>query len=110
VQTRRVYDNQPTRGEPVDLDIRLLGHFEVRAGGEALSPGGRRQRAVLAILAMAANEQVSADALIDRLWAGEPPPSAASGHVVVRGAGRLRLWFSRNTRSAAFCVRASASS
>ena len=62
--------------EPVELDVRLLGPFEVRASGHVLALGGRRQRAVLAILALAANEQISVDALIDRLWSGEPPPSA----------------------------------
>ncbi len=77
-------DNQATHGEAADLDVRLLGHFEVRAGGSVLALGGRRQRAVLAILAVAANEQVSVDALIDRLWASEPPPSAtASLHAYV---------------------------
>jgi DNA-binding SARP family transcriptional activator len=71
-----MHDDQPMTLEAVDLDVRLLGPFEVRAGGEVIALGGRRQRAVLAILALAANEQVAVDALIDRLWAGRPPPSA----------------------------------
>jgi DNA-binding SARP family transcriptional activator len=73
-----VNDAESTPSGTDDLDLRLLGHLEVRVGGKVLALGGRRQRAVLAILAVAANEQVSVDALADRLWAGEPPPSATA--------------------------------
>jgi DNA-binding SARP family transcriptional activator/tetratricopeptide (TPR) repeat protein len=73
-----VSDTESTRGGTEELDVRLLGHFEVRVDGNVLALGGPRQRAVLAILAVAANEPVSLDALADRLWAGEPPPSATA--------------------------------
>ena len=65
-------------GPGAELDYRLLGPFEVRRNGVVLTLGGRRQRAVLAILALAANEQVSADSLIEQLWAGDPPPTATA--------------------------------
>lgn len=47
-------------------------------GGRALSLGGAKQRAVLAILLLHANEVVSSDRLIDELWGGSPPETAAT--------------------------------
>jgi DNA-binding SARP family transcriptional activator len=61
----------------VVVDVRLLGSFEVRRGGSPLALGGHRQRAVLAILALAPNESVSADVLAERLWSGSPPRGAS---------------------------------
>lgn len=58
------------------LDFRILGSVEVRRDGEALRLGGHRQRSVLAILTLAAKQTVSADALIEQVWSGDPPPSA----------------------------------
>jgi DNA-binding SARP family transcriptional activator len=40
--------------------------------------GGAKQRAVLALLILHANEVVSADRLIDELWGDSPPDSAAN--------------------------------
>ena len=39
--------------------------------------GGARQRALLAVLLLRANETLSADRLIDELWGDRPPPTAA---------------------------------
>ncbi len=39
--------------------------------------GGARQRALLAVLLLHANETLSADRLIDELWGEQPPPTAA---------------------------------
>jgi DNA-binding SARP family transcriptional activator len=39
--------------------------------------GGHKQRALLALLLLHANEVVHAERLIDELWSGEPPESAA---------------------------------
>jgi hypothetical protein len=39
------------------MDVRLLGSFEVHRAGSPLALGGYRQRAVLAILALAPNER-----------------------------------------------------
>ena len=62
----------------------MLGPLEVRAGGERLALGGRKQRALLAILLLHANETVSTDRLVALLW-GEAPPGTAltalHGHV-----------------------------
>ena len=46
--------------------------------GAAVSLGGRRQRAVLAILLAQANETVPAERLIDGVWDDAPPESAAN--------------------------------
>ena len=59
------------------MDFRLLGPFEVvDDGGTALPIGGRRQRAVLAILAGHVGEVVSIDRLVDDLWGDDPPRAA----------------------------------
>jgi YVTN family beta-propeller protein len=47
---------------------RVLGPLEVEAGGELLPLGGAKQRALLAVLLMHANEVVSRDVLIEDLW------------------------------------------
>jgi DNA-binding SARP family transcriptional activator len=57
--------------------FRILGPLEVVEGDLPLSLGGPRQRALLAILLLRANEVVSTDRLADQLWGETPPPSAA---------------------------------
>ncbi len=67
----------------------MLGPFEVRLdGGEPVSLGGRRQRALLAVLVLHANEVVSTDRLVDQLW-GEHPPATAL-HTIQVFVSRLR--------------------
>src|SRR5262249_58225914 len=61
-----------------ELDFRVLGPLEVAANGTFLPLGGAKQRAVLALLLLHANEVVSTDRLIDELWGGSPPESAAN--------------------------------
>jgi DNA-binding SARP family transcriptional activator len=56
------------------IDYRLLGPLEVTAGGRTLDVGGYKQRALLAILLLHANQLVPRDVLIDQLW-GENPPA-----------------------------------
>ena len=57
----------------------ILGPLEVAdEGGRGLVLGGRRQRSVLAILLLHANEVVARDRLIEELWSGQPPASAAT--------------------------------
>jgi DNA-binding SARP family transcriptional activator len=58
------------------VNFRILGPLEVTREGSALPLGGTKQRAVLAVLLLHANEVVSSDALIDRLWGENPPPTA----------------------------------
>jgi DNA-binding SARP family transcriptional activator/tetratricopeptide (TPR) repeat protein len=59
------------------VEVRVLGPLEVREDDEQLALGGLKQRALLAILALHANEVVSSDRLIDELWGAEAPPTAA---------------------------------
>ena len=59
------------------MEFRILGPLEVEGAAGQLSLGGRKQRALLALLLLRANEVVSADRLIDLLWAEEPPADAA---------------------------------
>lgn len=61
---------------PRVMEIRLLGRFDVVADGAVVALGGPRQRAVLAVLALNANEIVSVDRLADEVWGGDPPASA----------------------------------
>jgi DNA-binding SARP family transcriptional activator/ABC-type branched-subunit amino acid transport system substrate-binding protein/DNA-binding beta-propeller fold protein YncE len=58
------------------MEARILGPLEVLVEGERVEIPGGKQRELLAILLIHANEIVSADALIDGLW-GETPPSSA---------------------------------
>ena len=67
------------------MQFRILGPLEVvDEAGLQLSLGGGRQRALLAVLLLHANEVVSSDHLIQELWGDKPPESAAKllqGHV-----------------------------
>src|SRR3954453_14638253 len=58
------------------MDFRILGPLEVVAPDGPVSLGGAKQRALLAILLLRANEVVSTDHLIDALWGEEPPDTA----------------------------------
>lgn len=61
------------------LSFRLFGPFEVHDGeGRPLDLGPRKQRAVLAVLALEPGRIVSLDRLIDELWEDEPPSSATA--------------------------------
>ena len=66
----------------------MLGPVEVRRDGRELPLGGPKQRALLAILLLNANEAVSRDRLIDGLWGERPPPTAA--HTLDNYVSRLR--------------------
>jgi YVTN family beta-propeller protein len=59
------------------VDFRILGPLEVSNHGHELAIAGSKQRAVLAILLLHANEVVSSDRLIEQLWGERPPPTAA---------------------------------
>jgi DNA-binding SARP family transcriptional activator len=60
------------------LEFRILGPLEVVADGQPLALGGQRQRALLALLLLRANEVVAADVLIDAVWGDEPPRDATN--------------------------------
>ena len=58
------------------LTFRVLGEFEVLAGGAAIPLGGAKQRMLLALLLVERTGAVSTDRLIDALWSGTPPATA----------------------------------
>jgi DNA-binding SARP family transcriptional activator len=70
------------------VDFCILGPLEARANGDRLPLGGPKQRAVLALLLLHANEVVSRDRLIDGLWGESPPPTAS--HSLDAYVSRLR--------------------
>jgi YVTN family beta-propeller protein len=66
------------------MEFRVLGPLEVLDDGRDLTPARAKQRAVLAMLLLHANDVVARDQLIDALWGESPPPSAQTalhGHV-----------------------------
>jgi YVTN family beta-propeller protein len=60
-----------------EMEFRILGPLEVEREGRVLSLGTGRQLALVAALLLHRNEVVSVDRLVDELWDGEPPPTAA---------------------------------
>jgi DNA-binding SARP family transcriptional activator len=58
------------------VEIRFLGPFDVVDADQPISLGGRRQRALLAILALQPGKVVLVGRLIDDLWPDGPPDSA----------------------------------
>ena len=63
-------------GAAAVIDYRLLGPIEVGVNGHALDVGGQKQRALLVVLLLNANQPVPRDVLADRLWGERPPASA----------------------------------
>jgi DNA-binding SARP family transcriptional activator len=55
------------------MDFRLLGPLEVAGDDGPLPLGGTKQRSLLAMLLLHANQVVSTDRLIDALWGASPP-------------------------------------
>ena len=62
------------------LDFRILGPLEVAAATGPIRLGGRKQRAVLAILLLHANRVVPVDQLAEDLY-GEDAPATAVAQV-----------------------------
>jgi predicted ATPase/DNA-binding SARP family transcriptional activator len=58
------------------IEIRLLGPVEAVADQRVLALGGRRQRALLALLSLEVGRPVPADRLAEELWLGAPPAGA----------------------------------
>ena len=58
------------------MEFRILGPLEALAGGKPLSLGGRKRRAVLALLLLHPDETVSSERMVDELW-GESAPAGA---------------------------------
>jgi DNA-binding SARP family transcriptional activator/ABC-type branched-subunit amino acid transport system substrate-binding protein len=64
------------------MEFRILGPLEVAEHGARFEIGRGKERSVLAILLLHANEVVSGERLIDELW-GEAPPATAAKSVQV---------------------------
>ena len=58
------------------MEYRILGPLEVVEEGGPVALGTVKERLVLAVLLLHANEFVSRDRLIDELWGESPPPTA----------------------------------
>jgi DNA-binding SARP family transcriptional activator len=86
------------------MEFRILGPLEVRRNDRPVSIRGAKERALLAILLLQANEPVTTDRLVDELWGERPPLTArkslqvrvatlrrslAEGVLVTRGGGYL---------------------
>jgi class 3 adenylate cyclase/DNA-binding SARP family transcriptional activator len=59
------------------MDFRILGSLEVLDEGREVKLGGTKQRALLALLLLHANETLTTDRLIDELWGERPPANSA---------------------------------
>ncbi len=68
--------------------IRVLGPLDILAGERRRTLGSPRQRQLLAQLVVHAGHVVAVDALVDGLWGGAPPRTAA--HTVQGLVSRLR--------------------
>ena len=84
------------------MDYRILGPLDVRDDGHALELGGEKQRALLAMLLLHANEAVSVDRLIEGMWGEQLPRSA---HKTLQGyVYRLRKLLENGSREAGTTV------
>ena len=72
------------------MEFQILGPLEVRHEGAQVALGAAKQRALLAILLVHANELVSSDRLIEELWP-KPPRTAANALQVYVGKLRKAL-------------------
>jgi YVTN family beta-propeller protein len=70
------------------MQYRVLGPLEIEHDGELLLLGGAKQRALLAVLLLHANEVVSRDVLIEDLWGGRGRPGSV--HSLEVQVSRLR--------------------
>jgi DNA-binding SARP family transcriptional activator len=58
------------------VEFRILGPLEVAVEGTPVVLGPAKQRALLGILLLHANEVVPRERLVDELWGERPPPTA----------------------------------
>jgi DNA-binding SARP family transcriptional activator len=58
------------------MEFKILGPLEVHEGERLLALAGQKQRLLLGVLLLHANEVVSSDQLIDALWGASPPETA----------------------------------
>ena len=58
------------------MEFRILGPLEVVHEGRSVALPGGRERAILALLLLSANQVVSTERIIEDLWADDPPEGA----------------------------------
>ena len=88
------------------MRFRLLGPIEVTDHDRVLPLGGTKQRSLLALLLLDANEIVSTDRLIAELWADAPPATVAKSIQAYVSRLRAELGSDRLiTRSPGYAVR-----
>ncbi len=80
-------DGASGAGTP-ELDVRLLGPIEAERDGVPATLGGPKPRTLLAVLALEPGRVVSVDRLVEALWPGDPPETAA--HAVQVYVSQLR--------------------
>ena len=78
------------------MEFRILGPLDVRNGDQAVELAGGKQRALLALLIVNANEIVSTDRMIEELWGDRSPPTAPK--VVQDHVSQLRRGWARAAR------------
>jgi DNA-binding SARP family transcriptional activator/predicted ATPase len=79
------------RGARAELRVSLLGPVRAAVDGLEVPLGTQKPRGVFAVLALNAGQIVSVDALVDALWADDPPKSAANAIQVYVGGLRRAL-------------------
>ena len=70
------------------VEFLVLGPLDVRIDGRSIPLGGAKQRAIMALLLLRANEVVPIDRIVDEVWGDEPPRSAR--HTIEGYVSRLR--------------------
>src|SRR6516225_6171009 len=73
------------------MEFRILGPLEVADGDEIVALASAKQRALLAILLLSANQVVSSDRLIDELWGEQSPESGRTALQVLMSKLRKAL-------------------
>jgi DNA-binding SARP family transcriptional activator/DNA-binding beta-propeller fold protein YncE len=88
------------------VEFRILGPLEAEQEGRLVPLGGRKQRALLALLLLHANAVVPRDRLIDEIWGDEPPETARTALQVYVSQLRKALGGERiETRAPGYRVR-----
>src|SRR3954451_17813792 len=87
------------------MNFRILGQLEVIDGARQVPLGSGQRRALLALLLLHRNEVVPADRLIEALWDGRPPATAAKGLQVHVSKLRKELTPAGGTNGAALLTR-----
>jgi DNA-binding SARP family transcriptional activator len=64
------------QGERAELELRVLGGFEVIVDGHRVDIGGPKLRRVMARLVVSAGRTVGVASLVEELWGGHPPADA----------------------------------